>query len=241
MTASGFFTTLLRFFYDSIGLVVPGFVFLIGLGLMHIRTGEDWPQIATSLSANMGVVLIVISYAVGHVLLSLYSPIRPVIRKLFSGKSKIEFTSIAYRTFHQLANRRLKESVSNTDELADEGLRSLAMSVLPEAAEQGRRFMFLSLLCAALGIGLFLLMLSSFLGNPHEIARSWEARASLSVVAAFLFWQGIQFEKTAMDVPFAVALSAVIFSAHSNPAAMPLSGDVDTGGDPTPGVNSEGS
>ena len=50
-----------------------------------------------------------------------------------------------YRVFRELANKRLDRLSEGQHEFARDGLRSLAMSLLPEAAEQRRRFMFLSL------------------------------------------------------------------------------------------------
>jgi len=92
-------------------------------------------------------------------------------------------------------------------------IRSLAMSMSKEAAELGRRFMFISLFCNGIATSLTALFLISFAGDSSAVGGSWMTRSLMALVAGLLFWSGSQFQSRAQNVPFPVALSNVLFVA----------------------------
>ena len=219
MKPSDFFSALLTFFNDFVGVAAPGFVFVTGSILMHPSITSAYKKTAELHPEGLWIVGIVTCYAVGHLLLALHLAVKELMLKLPIFKNEQTETS-SYLAFRKVVKKKLKKLDVNDRDIRESDLRSLAMSVSPEAAELGRRFMFISLFCNGVGASLCGLALLSFLPGVSEVGSNWWARGVLVVVAGFLFWRGGQFVHRALNVPFPIALSTVLFDKSTDTAEV---------------------
>jgi len=72
MKPSDFFSALLVFFNDFIGMAAPGFLFLLGAVTAHEPAAAIWRTLVGHFPNSLWLVGIVLSYAVGHVFLSVH-------------------------------------------------------------------------------------------------------------------------------------------------------------------------
>ena len=200
----------LHFFNDFIGMVAPGLIFLFGLGLIQEYDLESWKQKIAPYDGFVWLIAIIVSYAVGHVLLSIHSVFSEWIKKM-GGESFTALSSGSYIAFKKVTQKKLTEKTLTEQKLTDNDIRNIAMSISAEASELGRRFRFISLFCNGIATSLLALTLCSFVFHPHNSGSIWAVRIVLTIVAAFLFHRGIEFEKRAYKVPFPVALSTILF------------------------------
>lgn len=220
--------TLTKFFNDLIGTLIPGAVFVIGLGVMHLGPVK---LLSLAKSIDNGIVasvFLALLFAVGHGLLAFHSVI---LEQLLSGVKVTKLFDIksaelrqSYVAFKKIANEKAK-TMNVIAEVSDpawgyKDLRSLALSVSAEASSLGRRFMFIALLCNGVGASLVLIFLD-FLGcsllSPKALflypnALPLWGQSLLLMFAAFVFFKRAEvFYSRAMTTPFAVAVAELTF------------------------------
>ena len=86
-------------------------------------------------------------------------------------------------------------------------IRSLAMSTSPEAAELGRRFMFIALFCFASGVAILILTVS------YTLIEGTLERLFFLIIWLLFYMRGLDFEYRALNTPFSVALAQLLLSS----------------------------
>ncbi|GAA6185573.1 hypothetical protein [Aliiglaciecola sp. NS0011-25] len=216
-----------QFFNDLIAQVIPGA--LVVLVLCSI-TDFELPQHTSAILMFFG-----ISYSVGHIVLALDESLRLIVN-IFSkpnenltNEAKDSDVVNAKDLFVKLLNE--KNSGVDVSNLPLNELRSLAMSVSKEAADLGRRFMFLSLSCKSTVI--LLLIFMPFL-TTYEFLRFLAIYkfdlnifvTILSIVTILMLLtiliiypvelRSQNFKRRAKEVPFSAAMANLILNKESN-------------------------
>jgi hypothetical protein len=224
--------TIARFFNDLIGAWVPGTILAVGLVLMHL--GPIHLQSIFKLGDTIAAALSFagILFALGHALLALHEQ---VLRRLLS-KVKIakafDETEMSKRQSYTWFAEMVKAQQTGAG-LKDWGyndLRNVALSVSPEAASIGRRFMFISLLCNGVGMALSVIaidlvvcsLLSPKLMFAYDHAAPWPVQMFLLFgMALTLFKHGEIFYTRAMTTPFSIAVAELKFKKDLNADQAP--------------------
>lgn len=219
--------TVAKFFNDLIGAWVPGTVLAIGLALMHLGPSQlqaIFKFADSSAAALTGAGLL---FAIGHTLLAVYEHgVKSLLTQLRISKKFDESESMERQSFVRFAEFVQAQQVDgNATDWSYHDLRSVALSVSPEAASVGRRFMFVSLLCNGVGAALSIMavdfltceLLSPRLLYPYEHAAPWFVQVLLLFGAAWaLFKQGTVFYSRAMTTPFSIAVAVLKFKKDVN-------------------------
>lgn len=219
--------TIAKFFNDLIGAWVPGAVLAVGLALMHL--GPSQLQ-AIFKFANSGAAALTgagLLFAIGHMLLAVYEHgVKWLLTRLEISKKFDESELKKRQSFVWFAEFVQAPQVGgNATDWSYRDLRSVALSVSPEAASVGRRFMFVSLLCNGVGTALSIIavdfstceLLSPRLLYPYEHAPPWFVQVLLLFgVACVLFKQGAVFYSRAMATPFSIAVAVLKFKKDAN-------------------------
>lgn len=220
-----------RFFNDLIGSLVPGAVLTVGLAVMHLGPGKI-VEVSKSLdSAALALTVVGLMFAAGHVLMAVFDlALQPLLRaglvvEAFDEAEKKKRQS--YEFFAEIVNKLQGGGSGAAAKWAYNDLRNVALSVSPEGASLGRRFMFISLLCNGVGTAL-VIMLVNFLSclalnpkllYPYDMAASWYVQVTLLLVAAgALFKRGEVFYVRAMTTPFSIAVAELKLKRESNVA-----------------------
>ncbi len=222
-----------RFFLDIIGTIVPGAVLILGISWIWSKPVDIARQLPLiSNSQYRWIILFVGSYVAGHALTSLGENIvvKGVVRlkKSRVGKALLPRSIIPTDelfakikddpTFEALTKDVLDDIPSlvpaKTENLSVAAWRSIAMSIAPEQRYTVYRFMFISLF--NLGIATAFILIAVFwwvlaiirVIDPYQIGNLASARYSLLLlIASFPFLERrFHFHKTAMEVPFSMAL-----------------------------------
>ncbi len=210
------------FFNDLIGAVIPGLV--LGVGLVFIHKG--WPngsEIKTfTESGFLIVVILALAFAAGHGLLAIYNEILKIIK--YEPKTKQFESRRPYLHFKNLIEVRLGSHSAQKEggEKAEwyyNDLRNVALSISPEGASLGRRFMFISLLCDGVGMALLLLAFDylvcslcipmAIVNYPNALITIFQV-LGLVIIGIFYFRRGRTFYDRAMFLPFSIALTALL-------------------------------
>lgn len=220
--------TLTKFFNDLIGTLIPGAVFVIGLGVMHLGPVK---LLSLAKSIDNGIVasvFLALLFAVGHGLLAFHSVVLEQflsdvrVTKLFDLKSaELKQSYVVFKKIvHEDAKTKGVMSEVSDPAWGYNDLRSIALSVSTEASSLGRRFMFIALLCNGVGASLVLMFLD-FLGcsllYPKALflypnALPLWGQSLLLMFAAFAFFKRAEvFYSRAMTTPFAVAVAELTF------------------------------
>ncbi len=221
MKPTDFLSGVIHLFNDLIGSVVPGILLVFGLYLF--KSIPELPLnhfLALDISIKWSLI-IVVSYVIGHALLSLHrllqayigKPVRGINSLLKKGEwdtrehnKKIASTS-EYIGFMKLVSNKIAIQAKEDFryELEFNNLRSMAMTISTEGGELARRFMFISLFCY--GVSMAVLVLSVvFLTSSF----SFEWLAYLFTLFFIFYVRGIDFEYRALNVPFPIALSEIL-------------------------------
>lgn len=152
-----------RFFNDLIGSLVPGAVLAVGLSIMHLGPARIVETSKSLENAALALTVVGLVFAAGHLLMAIFEhAIQPLLRvcgviKAFDEVSAKKRQS--YCLFAEVVNKQRSGDLTPPgSEWAYDDLRSVALSVSPEAASVGRRFMFISLLCNGVGTALVILI-----------------------------------------------------------------------------------
>lgn len=216
--------TIAKFFNDLISACVPGLVLIIGLVVMHL--GPIHLQSLSKLTEGIGggLTMTGLLFAIGHVLLAANQrALKPLlnytkISKVFDDNAAKE--RLSYKWFAEIVKSQQGKEQAAWD---FHDLRSVALSVSPEAAMLGRRFMFISLLCSGVGaalltIGIDYLICSFFAPSfiySYEQAAPWYIQTILLLGAALLlFLQSADFYARAMTAPFSVAVADIMIKKN---------------------------
>ena len=220
MNASDFLTATAHFFNDLIGAVVPG---LLLIGGFYAIWGSPPLDVAGGVA---WLSLLVGAFAAGHALLALHRLLSAwlgklpfAVYRLLTGRGwkwqnmddPIEKSS-SYVEFRELVISKLQASGSTADlsaKMSLNDLRSIAMSVSHESAELGRRFMFISLFCYATSMAILVVVVAYLVTRPSTLL---SFHSAIGIVAFGLFYlRGIEFNYRALNAPFAVALTTMLF------------------------------
>lgn len=210
-------STFFHYFNDIIGMVLPGLIFLCGLGFLQAYDLQLLKDKLAPYDWLAWFFAIGISYTLGHVFLGIHKVVskcsKKVVSKWTNGKTNASpsFSSPSYCAFKGIAENELQKKGQGSQSLSDHDIRSVAMSVSTIAAELGRRFMFLSLFCNGTATSLLALFIWSLSCGPYNDVGVWAARAGLALGALVLLYRGEEFEARALRVPFPVALSSILF------------------------------
>ena len=222
--------TLTRFFNDLIGSLVPGAVLITGLAFMHLE-GSNLSAAEKLLgSTPIALTVVGLMYAIGHLLLAIFDfAIQPILQ-FFKLIKRFDETAAkgrqSYGFFSDFISKaRKKQKLSPPVAWGYHDLRSVALSMAPEGASLGRRFMFISLLCNGTGTALLILsidFMACLMINPLLLATAiqsihWFAQLALILVAAWsLFRRAESFYSRAMSTPFSIAVAEIILRQNTN-------------------------
>ena len=200
---------LIHFFNDVVAQVIPG---LLGL-LMFSFCIDKYDEIFSW----SPVMLIALTYVLGHVLLSLRDNLNSftkvigdkIIDKSYEKVVNLKET-ITYRKFEELIERQ-------SEELSFYDTRSIAMTVSEEGAILGRRFMFISLFCegASISILLFGPFVIAKLLYSYSINNFFPYAFIANVLLVFLVIYPLEkraadFKRRALNTPFSCAIADLI-------------------------------
>ena len=97
-------------YYDILGHLVPGLVFLLAVGFVLVEAGTELPEIPGGNGANL-LVVTALAYYVGHLLAAVSSWIQPVLYFLWLGKPSrrilVKETSHIHRDVRDSVRQRL--------------------------------------------------------------------------------------------------------------------------------------
>ncbi|GHC42511.1 hypothetical protein GCM10010096_11660 [Alcaligenes pakistanensis] len=215
------------FFNDLIGAWVPGAVFAVGFGLMHLGPARLQAILNLLDSSAAALTAAGLLFALGHVLLAVHEH---GVKKLLTWiriSSKFDDSKakkrLSYVRFSDLINTSQTDSGPADWDYKD--LRSVALSVSSEAASIGRRFTFVSLLCNGIGTALSIIaidfavchLVSPKLLYSYDHAAPWFVQVLLFFgVAVTLFKQGEVFYSRAMTTPFSIAVAELKLKKDAN-------------------------
>ena len=219
--------TIAKFFNDLIGAWVPGTVLAAGLALMHLGPVQLQSIFKLGDSTSGALTFAGILFAIGHVLLALHEQIlKKLLAKARFAKHFDEARAKKRQSYEWFAELvKGQQTGAGTKDWDYNDLRSLALSVSPEAASVGRRFMFISLLCNGVGAALAILafdfaacsLLSPKLLFAYNHAAPWPAQVLLLLsMALVLFKQGEVFHSRAMVTPFSIAIAELKFKKDAD-------------------------
>jgi hypothetical protein len=227
--------TIMHFFNDVIGAVIPGLVLATGILLIH--RGMYTGAILTNYSSNGLLIsmILVLSFATGHGLLAIYNEIfDPFLKllKIIKGDKvteKLE-TRRTYQLFKDMIEGKInKHPIFSTNNSSPSwcfhDLRSVALSVSKEGASLGRRFMFISLLCNGIGTALILLAidyvicfiwLREVLESYPNVLHPAGQLLIMVLFGVFFIRRGDTFYKRAMLTPFSIAVTELLVTESQN-------------------------
>jgi hypothetical protein len=213
-----------QFFNDVIAQVIPGaFLLLVFCSII----GFEIPQHSLAIFIFFG-----ISYSVGHIVLAIDETLRLTLKDIRDYFSKKQINDDeankakpvnSREAFIKLINEQNSEiDVTN---LPVNELRSLAMSMSKEAADLGRRFMFLSLSCKSTVILLLIFLPFSTVFLLLNILVIYNIELSIlctillqTTILTFLTLcviypvekRSMNFKRRADEVPFSAAMAYLI-------------------------------
>lgn len=222
--------TLTRFFNDLIGSLVPGAVLITGLAFMHLEGSNLSAAVKLFESTPLALTVVGLMYAIGHLLLAIFDVvIQPALQLLKLTKRFDETAAKARQSYSFfsdfISKARKEEQLSQPVVWGYHDLRSVALSMAPEGASLGRRFMFISLLCNGTGTALLILTVDfmvCLMTNPLLLATAiqtihWLAQLALILIAAWsLFRRAESFYSRAMSTPFSIAVAEIIQRQNTN-------------------------
>ena len=228
--------TTTRFFNDLIGTLIPGVVLIAGLVVIHhgpIEKLDDYIPKNGEIFAV--IVLVAILFASGHGLLAvndyaakrIWGPVAGWIAKTWPKKthngSHFERRQ-SYVVFRAMALEKLRgcvtldPSITSWKDWTVNDIRSLALTISKDAADLGRRFMFISMLCMGVGTALLILLadyLVCLLFAPeflhqYRFALPPQLQTILMVALVLSFFDRAKsFRDRAMWTPFPVAIADI--------------------------------
>jgi len=221
---------IIHFFNDIIGAVIPGIFFIFGLIIIHRESFSlNLNEVLKNSNAWTILLLLALSYAVGHGLLSIYyqifGKIFKSIRLIKGDRINDELpTQKSYQLFNKFiaiklsSNPLIKDHPSETEWKVND-LRNIALTLSKEGASLSRRFMFIALLNQGIGTALFLLALDFLYcvqWDPTAISvypyalHPWIQAFIMVALSSFFIRGGDEFYRRAMCTPFSVALSEIL-------------------------------
>lgn len=107
-------------YYDILGYLVPGLVFLSAVGFVLVEAGTELPEIPGGNGANL-LVVTALAYYVGHLLSAIGSWIEPILHFLWLGEPSqrilVEETSPINRDFLDRVRKRLAKECGLPEEV----------------------------------------------------------------------------------------------------------------------------
>ncbi|WP_413740301.1 hypothetical protein ACL2XQ_09590 [Sodalis sp. RH14] len=218
-----------RFFNDLIGVLVPGSVFAFGVIVIHF--GLNYMYSLANLGERTSVSLICagLLFALGHMLLAVYDNLmKPFFQLVKLSKRFDEAEAQRRQSYLWFADLVKVQQGTSALKWGFHDLRSVALSVSPEAASIGRRFMFISLLCSGVGTALIILGLDCMVCLYFQSAPLYKSVLTphwfISVVLLFsvallLIKQSNAFYARAMTTPFSIAAAELMFKKENNAEA----------------------
>lgn len=227
--------TIMHFFNDLIGAVIPGLVLAIGLTLVHkgLLTSKMLAKISSD--GSLIVLILALSFASGHGLLAIYNEIFERVLKLLrvikgnavTEELKKPQTFILFKTLieDKINKHPIFQAENSNPTWYFNDLRNVALSVSNEGASLGRRFMFISLLCNGIGTALILLAIDfviCFIWLPEALVQysnvlhpAWQFLILLLFGVLFIR-RGDTFYKRAMFTPFSIAVTELLMKESPN-------------------------
>src|SRR3569623_198883 len=223
MKIEGVLDAITVFFNDLVGAVIPGLVLIAGVLIIHF--GHAGVTAINGLQAGGLFVGLGLAFAIGHSLLAIYDvAILWLLAKIkFAKTQKAIWEEVGHSKVAEMFRSVLKEKFDVTKSgagatiasLKPNELRSMAMSISPDAANLARRFMFLSLLCSGAGTALVtiaiyfvsvVVLIPKALAQYPDIAPVWIQFIALIALSLFTFKRGTVFYERAMYVPFSMTV-----------------------------------
>jgi len=208
-----------HFFNDIIAQIIPGFFYIILLGIAF--------DIPIASSPYLWITIVAISYLLGHLLLALSKELELIFERFKGAITSPEFyfkKKPIYSQFIEILNKQeLKskkyQSLILQNNLSFYDYRSIAMSLVSEGATLGRRFMFIHLCCKGT-------MMSVLLGGPFALVKmksDFELPLSLSIFFAIMLVMVViyplqvrakEFFERSMMIPFSCAVSEMVVKGY---------------------------
>jgi hypothetical protein len=205
------------YFNDFIGAVIPGTVLLGGASLLFGNSINE--SALTTIWAEWAWLPALAAIVVcGHLVLGLFFALR---RGSYLPDTAKHSKNEIVQAFRTIAENQMTEKRLQKTNLGFHDLRSLAMSTCDEAADIGRRFMFISLFCYGSGTALVVLaVLAPF--STAGFNSGWRALTAILLLSSgwIVMQRGREFERRAYLVPFTVAIATLVFSTNK-PATRP--------------------
>ena len=199
----------IHFFNDIVAQIIPGLLCILMLSLCIDRYDDVF--------SSSPMVLIAVTYVLGHVLLSLREYL---INKVKLIKGKISDKGYENKSNLKASNtyKRFEELIgSKNNDLSFHDTRCMAMTISAEGASLGRRFMFLSLFCEGSSISFLLFgpLLIAKVMHEHGIVEfiPYTLLANLLLVVLVIYpleKRAQEFKRRALDVPFSCAVAELI-------------------------------
>jgi hypothetical protein len=219
--------TIAKFFNDLIGAWVPGTVLAVGLALMHLGPIQLQSIFKLGDTTSGALTFAGILFALGHALLALHEQVLTtpltkfgLVKTFDEAKAK---KRQSYEWFSELV--KAQQTGAGAKDWDYNDLRSVALSVSPEAGSMGRRLKFLSLLCNGVGVALTIIALDFAMCSMfwpkllfvYDHAVPWGVQVALMLGLAWaLFRRGEVFSSQAKATPFAIAAAELKVKKDAN-------------------------
>lgn len=215
--------SLVYFFNDIIGGILPGFVLLIGFKILNKKyLILEIPNLQLDNFLQVFSIL-ALSYILGHGILGFYQLSNGFLK--FHNQDK-ERNELKQDALYQDLIKCLKERFANIDWLhstvdlqkfSPNQIRSIAMTISKEGQRISVRFRFISLLCIGTAMSLFILLFVFVTFHILEyrcdfISTKFVLFSAVLSFGIYVFLdRGKEFSRRAFRTPFAIALSELMF------------------------------
>lgn len=206
MKPTDILTAFIHFFNDLVAHIIPGLLLVATLAyLLDKFDAKGFQDIHWSIH-------IAAYYVVGHFLLALHGKLTllKALKFVKTVTPAINESDVIQQFIALLKN---KTDIQSTKTLKFHDIRSIAMSIDPEAGDLGRRFMFITLFCKGIATALLLLAIINICitisTKTCDITSVCSYIASLGLLwATYIFnIRAAEFESRALRAPFPVAIA----------------------------------
>ncbi len=220
--------SLVYFFNDIIGTVLPGFVLLSGLKILNKKYAIlEIPNLQLD-NFLQGFSILALSYILGHGLLGLHKILKKIsdfIKSKLRGqkqeKNKPEQDALFQDLIKCFSDRfsslgGLRATI-DPQKYSQNQIRNIAMTISKEGQKVSVRFRFISLLCIGVATALFILLfvfvISHILKYRSDFISTKFVLFSVAMsFGIYIFYdRGQEFSKRSFRTPFATALSELMF------------------------------
>lgn len=214
--------SLVYFFNDIIGTIVPGFILLIGFKILNIKYEIiEIPNLQLDNSLQI-ISIITLSYILGHGILGFYQFSNGFLKFNDYEKEKNDLKQEAlYQDLilcykERFSNIAWLSSTIDPQKFSPNQIRNIAMTISKEGQSLSVRFMFISLLCMGVATSLFILLLVFVISHYLKyqcafISVKFVLLFAGVAFAIFIFHdRGKEFSKRSFRTPFATALTELM-------------------------------